>query len=68
MTAMAEAFHATGMQTNQYTPAKVKETLAALVKQDNAETIDLSGTTAKIEAELGKREFTEKAIEYRNEM
>ena len=68
MTAMAEAFHATGLKTTQFTPTKVKETLAALVKQDNAETIDLSGTTAKIEAELGKRQFTEKAIAYRNEM
>ena len=68
MTAMAEAMHAAGLETTRWTPAKVKEKIAALVKQDNAETTDLSGTTAKIEAELGQREFTEKAIEYRNEM
>ena len=68
LTAIAEAMHETGLKTNYFTPTKVKDMIAALAKQDNAETIDLSGTNAKIEAELGKREFTEQAIAYRNDM
>ena len=66
--AMAEAFHETKLATTSYTPTKVKDAIAGLVAQDNAETIDLSETNAKIETELGKREFTEQAIKYRNDM
>ena len=70
MTAIAEAMHEAGLATDMYTPTKVVDAIAALTKQDNAETIDLSGTNAKIEAELGnlKREFTERAIAYRNDV
>ena len=49
-------------------PAAVKDAIKALVEQDNTETIDLSETNAKIKSELGKRQFTEEAIEFRNTM
>ena len=68
MQAMAEAMHATGHKAGLNTPDKVKTAMAALTKQDNAESIDLSEANAKIKSELRKREFTEQAIAFRNDM
>ena len=68
MTAMAEAFHAAGLETNTWTPAAVKDELAALRARDNAETVDLSGATSEITTELGKKEFKEQVLSQKQRM
>ena len=68
MKAMAGAFHEAELETNQFTPAAVKDELAALRARDNAETIDMSTTTAEIAGELGKTAFKDKVAKSKMQM
>ena len=68
MKAMAEAMHAAEVEANHFTPAAVKDELAALRARDNAETVDLSGATTEITTELGKKEFKERVFSHKQRM
>ena len=58
MKAMADAMHAAGLETNEWTPAAVKDELAELRAGDNDQTAALFKVLAEIGEELGKTETT----------
>ena len=68
MTAMAEAMHAAEVEADQFTPAAVKDELAALRARDDGEMDKLFEVTAEIETELEKTGFKSRVAEFKMQM
>ena len=65
---MAEAMHAAKLEANMFTPAAVKDELAALRARDNDETAALFAVLEEIKNELGKTEFKNRVAAFKKKM
>ena len=68
MKAMAAAMHEAELETNTFTPAAVKDELAALRARDDGEMDKLFEVTAEIETELEKTGFKSRVAEFKMQM
>ena len=67
-TAMAEAMHFAGLETNEYTPAAVVDQLAALRAKDGQESIDVAQTMKQVIEDTGKDKYKKEASALRDRL